>query len=98
MIDGGEVVLADLGGERRHRVLVLSNRNFHRLADRAIVAPEYEGPVDDVAAPWRVEADGAIFAIDLVRSLPLDRLLDAVGSAGVVEARRAQRALRALLS
>lgn len=98
MIDGGEIAVADLGGERRHRVLVLSNRNFHRLAERALVAPEYDGPLDAVADPWRVDADGAVFAVDLVRSLPIERLLDVVGCATVVEARRAQRALRALLS
>ena len=45
-----------------------------------------------------VDAGGSILAVDLVRSLPLDRLLDVVGCATVVEARRAQRALRALLS
>ena len=76
----------------------MSNARFHRLSDRALVAPEEVAPPAEVAAPWSVEAAGAMFAIDLVRSVPLERLLEVVGGASVAEARRAQRALSAILS
>jgi hypothetical protein len=98
VIDGGDIAVADLGGERRHRVLVMSNARFHRLSERALVAPEEVAPPGDVIAPWTVEAGGATFAVDLVRSIPVERLLEVVGAASIAEGRRAQRALRAILS
>lgn len=98
MIDGGDIAVADLGGERRHRVMVLSNRRFHRLAQRVLVAPEDPGPAAEVPAPWSVEVAGAVFAIDLVRSIPIERVFEVVDVASIAEARRAQRALAAILS
>ena len=92
MIDAGDVHLADLNEERRRRVLVLSNRRFHQIAGRAVVAPEVEGGPDAVPFPWRVEVDDVVYGVDLLRSVPLDRLLDRVDSAShdaVMAARRA---------
>ena len=76
MIEAGDIYLADLHEERRQRVLVVSNARFNRSADRVLVAPELWGEPDEVPFPWRVLLDDAVFAVDLLRSLPVDRLLD----------------------
>ena len=74
MIDVGDIHLADLNEERRRRVLVVSIARFHRAADRVLIAPETLGPPDDVPFPWRVAVDGAVFAVDFLRTIPLDTL------------------------
>ena len=92
MIDSGDIHLADLNEQRRRRVLVISNGRFHRVASRALVAPEIIGGPDEVPFPWRVPIDDAVYAVDLVRSLAADRLLDRVDrapAAAMAEVRRA---------
>lgn len=86
MIDAGDIHLADLNEDQRRRVLVISTDRFHRLAGRVLVAPELPGPADDVSFPWRVTVDDSVFAVDLLRSLTIERLLDRVdrAPAGVV--------------
>ena len=81
MIEAGDIHLADLNQERRLPVLVVSSGKFTRLSGRAIVAPAIPGEPDEVPFPWRIEAEGHVFAIDLVRSIPAERLLDRVGRA-----------------
>ncbi|MGD9701980.1 MAG: type II toxin-antitoxin system PemK/MazF family toxin [Acidimicrobiia bacterium] len=76
MINAGDIHLADLNEERRRRVLVISNARFQRVSGRVLVAPEIIGEPDEVPFPWRVEVDDAVYAVDLVRSLPTERLLD----------------------
>jgi mRNA-degrading endonuclease toxin of MazEF toxin-antitoxin module len=76
VIDAGDIHLADLHEERRRRVLVISNERFHRVSGRVLVAPEIPGPPDEVPFPWRIQVDDAVYAVDMVRGLPVDRLLD----------------------
>lgn len=76
MINAGDIHLADLSEERRRRVLVISNDRFNSASGRALVAPELLGVADEVPFPWRVRVDDAVYALDLARSLPADRLLD----------------------
>ena len=40
-----------------------------------MVAPEILDSADTVTFPWRVEIEGAVYAVDLLRSLPTARLL-----------------------
>ena len=93
MIDVGDVHLADLNEERRRHVLVVSNRRFNRLSGRALVAPEIAGEPDEVPFPWRVDVDGVIFAVDLMRSLPAARLLEQTGRAPVATMLAVRRAI-----
>lgn len=74
-MDAGDIYRADLNDEVTRRVLVVSTRQFHRLASRAVVVPELRSPPDDVPPPWRIEIDGTVFAVDMLRSLPVDRLV-----------------------
>ena len=92
MIDAGDIFLADLSEERRRRVLVMSTDRFHRASGRAIVAPEVLGEPDDVPFPWRVQVEDGVYAVDLARTLPIDRLLDRTdraSAAAMVTVRRA---------
>jgi len=81
MIQSGDVHIADLNDERRRRVLVVSNSRFHRLAGRALVAPEIPTPPDDLLPPWHLQVNDAVYAVDLLRSLPVARLLERTGRA-----------------
>ncbi len=92
-MDPGEVWLADLGDERRRRVLVLSNRRFHSASGRVLVAPAIDGPRDAVPFPWRVEVDGVVYAVDFLRGLPDSRLLERLGHAPTDATLAARRAL-----
>lgn len=91
MIDAGDVHLVDLNEERRRRVLVVSTRRFAQLSGRVLVAPEVFGAPDEVPFPWRIEADGAVFAVDLLRSLPTARLLDRTARAPADAVRAVRR-------
>ena len=91
--DAGDIMLADLGEEERRQVLVLSSAKFHRLADRAIVAP--------VAAarpfPWRITFGDDVFAVDLMTTISTDLLLEHAGRVPQEVTQRAQRAMRFML-
>jgi len=97
VIEAGDIHLADLGQEARLAVLVVSGSKFTRLSGRAIVAPAIPGKPDGVPFPWRIEAEGHVFAIDLLRSIPTDRLLDRVGRVTPAVAASAQRVIRHIL-
>jgi mRNA-degrading endonuclease toxin of MazEF toxin-antitoxin module len=87
----GDVFLADARDEVRRRVLVLSDARFHQATGRAIVAPSIEVITGD-ESPWRV-GDDERFAADFLTTLPLDRLLEAVGRVDAATLRRAHRAV-----
>ncbi len=93
MSDAGDIHLADLNEERRRRVLVLSSRRFAQLSHRVLVAPEVLEAPDEVPFPWRIEVDGVVFAVDLLRSLSADRLIEHTGRAPADAVRRARQAL-----
>lgn len=97
MIDAGDIHLADLNEERR-RVLVISTARFHRISSRVLVAPEIIGEPDAVPFPWRIQVDDGVYAVDLIRSLPVQRLLDRVGRAPIAAMTVAHRALLNLTS
>ncbi len=93
-MQAGDIHLADLGREQRWPVLVVSNDRFHRLSNRALVAPRIAVAADEVIPPWVVPAEDDAFALHLLRSVPMSRLLDRIGRASSTELQRAQRALR----
>ena len=97
MIEAGEIHLADVNQEQRLPVLVVSNSRFTRLSGRAIVAPAVPGAPDEVPFPWRIDAEGHVFAIDLLRSIPTDRLLERVGRVTPSVAAAVQRVTRHIL-
>lgn len=94
MIDIGDIHLADLGQERRIPVLIVSSGRFTGLAGRAIVAPAIPGEPDEIPFPWRIEAEGHVFAVDLLRSIPTERLLERIGRVTPTVAASVQRVIR----
>lgn len=92
MIEQGDIYLADLGAERRRHVLVLSSSRFARLSGRALVAPERDGSSLGRRAPWHIDVDDQVFAVELALTVREELLLDRVGRApfqAMLAARRA---------
>ena len=87
----GDIYLADARDEVRRRVLVLSDSRFHHATGRAIVAPSIAVVAGD-ESPWRV-GDTERFAADFLTTVPLERLLEAVGRVDAATLRRAHRAV-----
>lgn len=90
----GEVWIADLGAEARRAVYVITDDRFHRLAERALVAPVIESRGTDRDPPWRVGHDGSAIAVDRLTSVPIDRLLERQGTASLATVRTVQRTVR----
>jgi mRNA-degrading endonuclease toxin of MazEF toxin-antitoxin module len=87
----GDIFLADTRDERRRRVLVVSDTRFHRATDRVMIAPSIATITAD-ESPWRPGLEER-FAVDFLTTLPLERLLEAVGRVDAATLRRAQRAV-----
>jgi len=71
-------------------LVVLSNRRFHQLTGRAVVAPN-EPPEP---YPWRIDHAGETYAVDLARTVSLDNLGEVVATASVSAQHQVMRALR----
>jgi mRNA-degrading endonuclease toxin of MazEF toxin-antitoxin module len=97
-MDAGDIYLADLNDEVRMKVLVASTAQFTRYCDRVFVAPEVPRFEGEVLYPWRVESDGAVFAVDLLRSITADRLLERTGRASPPTIERVRRAIAHITS
>ena len=95
-MDTGDVYLADLGEESRRHVLVLSSSQFHRRSTRVIVAPEFRGARVEEVPPWRIPVGELVFAVDHIRTVEADLLVDDRGAAPFQAVARARRALLAI--
>ena len=71
---------------------VLSDTRFHQSTARAMVAPSIATVAAD-ESPWRPGDSEERFAVDFLTTLPLDRLLEAVGRVDAATLRRAHRAI-----
>lgn len=87
----GDIYLADTHDEQRRRVLVVSDTRFHQATTRAIVAPTITTVAAD-ESPWRPGVDER-FAVDFLTTMPVERLLEAVGRVDAATLRQAQRAV-----
>ena len=74
-------------------MLVISTERFHRASGRALVAHEILGDPDEVPFPWRVQVEDGVYAVDLARSVPIDRLLDRTDRATAATMAIVRRAL-----
>ena len=91
MPSAGDIFLADTHDEQRRRVLVVSDARFHSRTSRAIVAPSISTVAAD-ESPWRPGVHER-FAVDFLTTLPVERLLEAVGRVDANTLRLAQRAV-----
>ncbi len=94
-VAAGEVWRADRGRKTRRLVYVISDARFHRLADRAVVAPVVD-EVPAVKRPWHVRVDQGEIAVNQLGTMPIDRLLERVDRAGLETLRQVRRAVRAI--
>ena len=93
MIRTGDIYLADMNEEVRRRVLVVSTERFHRASDRALVAPERSVSPANVQFPWWIRVDDMVFAVDLVRTIPLAFLLERLDRAPMAAMEAVRRAV-----
>ena len=91
----GEIWLADRGDERRHLLYVISDTRFHRLAERAIVAPVLDA-LPAAPRPWPIAIDDRAIAVNQLGSTPIDRLLERVDRGDLETLRRVRHAVQAL--
>ena len=94
MSEPGDIYVADLSDEQRHRVMVASTSRFSQLSGRVLVVPEIVSPPDEVSFPWRIETDDGVFAVDLMLTVPSERLLEHVGRTNAAATSRMRRAIR----
>jgi mRNA-degrading endonuclease toxin of MazEF toxin-antitoxin module len=77
-------------------VFVISDARFHRLAERAVVAPV----LDHIPAsprPWHIRLEGErTVAVNQLGTMPTGRLLERVESFAGEPLRLARRAVRAI--
>lgn len=91
----GEIWRADRGDERRRRVFIVSDARFHRLAERAVVAPPLDA-MPAVPRPWHIAiGDGAI-AVNQLTTTPIDRLLERLDRGDLETLRRVRLAALAI--
>lgn len=91
----GEIWLADRGDERRHLLYVISDTRFHRLAERAMVAPVLDA-LPAAPRPWHIAIDDRAIAVNQLGSTTIDRLLERVDRGDLETLRRVRHAVQAL--
>ena len=89
----GDIWLADLGAETRRTVYVVSDNRFHRLAERAVVAPVLASPGSGHNPPWWIAHDKSVVAVERLTSIPVERLLERHGAAQYATVRAVQRTI-----
>jgi mRNA-degrading endonuclease toxin of MazEF toxin-antitoxin module len=92
-VSAGEIWLADHGDGSRRLVFVVSDVRFHRLAERAVIAPVLD-ETPAVPRPWHVVFGGRAVAVNLLGTTAIDRLLERVDRAGFETLRQVRRAVR----
>jgi mRNA-degrading endonuclease toxin of MazEF toxin-antitoxin module len=92
-VSAGEIWLADRGDETRRLVFIVSDERFHRLAERAVVAPVLDS-IPASPRPWHIPLGEQTVAVNLLATTPVDRLLERVERAGPETLRRVRHAVR----
>lgn len=78
-------------------MFVLSDPRFHRLAERAVVAPVTDVPSGD-RRPWHVGLGGdRVAAVHQLATVPTDRLLERAAVADLEALLLARRAARFII-
>ncbi len=89
----GEIWLADRGDETRRLVFIISDARFHRLAERAVVAPVLD-QVPAAPRPWHVPVGDRAVAVNQLATTTIDRLLELVERSGFDTLRQVRQAVR----
>jgi mRNA-degrading endonuclease toxin of MazEF toxin-antitoxin module len=89
----GDFWLADVGAATHRSVYVVSVERFHRLAERAVVAPVLPSHGEARNPPWWIAYENAVVALERLSSVPVDRLIEHHGTAPYSTVRAVQRAI-----
>ena len=89
----GDIWLADIGAETHRSVYVVSDDRFHRLCERAIVAPVLPTDAAGRNPPWWIAHETSVVALERLSSIPVDRLLERHGAVQHATAGAVQRAI-----
>ena len=92
-MNAGEIWLADRGAETRRLVFVISDARFHRLAERAVVAPLLPR-MPAVPRPWHIPMEDRAVAVNQLGTMSTERLLERVDQADLHVLRQVRRAVR----
>ena len=93
----GDIWLADRGDETRRLVFIISDARFHRLAERAVIAPLLDD-APAVPSPWHVLLGEQTVAVNQLGTTPVHRLLERVDRADFDTLRQVRRAVREITS
>jgi mRNA-degrading endonuclease toxin of MazEF toxin-antitoxin module len=93
----GEIWLADRSDETRRLVLVISDARFHRLAERAVIAPVLD-QVPDFPRPWHIRVGDQAVAVNQLGTAPVARLLERVDRVSFDTLRQVRRAVHEITS
>jgi hypothetical protein len=66
----GDIWRVDIGAATRRSVDVISDDRFHRLAERAIVAPVLPASEPGRTPPWWITHDDSVIALERLSSTP----------------------------
>ncbi len=91
----GDIWLADRGDERRHLLYVISDTRFHRLAERAVVAPVLD-VMPAAPRPWHIAMGTRAIAVNQLGTTPTDRLLERIDRGDLETLRTVRRAVQAI--
>lgn len=89
----GDIWLADRGDETRRLVFIISDTRFHRLAERAVIAPVLE-QLPASPRPWHVPVGDGAVAVNQLGTTTIDRLLELVDRSSLDTLRKVRRAVR----
>lgn len=90
--NAGEIWLVDGGTETRRLVYVVSSSRFHRLSDRAVIAPVLER-MPAVPPPWYIPAGDRAIAVHQLGTTTIDRLLEPIERPDAHTLRQVRRAI-----
>ena len=93
--EAGEIWVADRGDETRRLVFIISGTSFHRLAERAVVAPLLER-LPASPRPWHVPVGERAVAVNQLATTSIERLLEFADRPGGDVLRQVRRAVRAI--
>ena len=89
----GEIWLADRGEATRRLVYVISDARFHRLAERAVIAPVLDA-MPAAPRPWHVPVGDHAIAVNQFGTTIVGRLLELVDRPGFETLRQVRFAVR----
>jgi len=91
--EAGEIWLAAAGDERRRLVFIISDARFHRLAERAVVAPVLAG-MPASPRPWHVSVGDRAVAVNQLGTTAIERLVEVAERPGSEVLRQVRLAVR----